>query len=88
MLFQSTVADFDSFSILPDSEGLLKNHWDWPLLSLSPDCGADMVCMVFFLQFFAMFNLTANWDPAHMLNTQVLWEVSFLYAKGRIGGHS
>ena len=39
----------------------------WPSLSISPDCGPDMVCVAHFLLFCKMFNIIPNWDIAHLL---------------------
>ena len=66
MIRVGTTTDINSFAVVPDDAGNLGDHWQWPLLSLSPDCGADMVCMWAFLVFSCCMNVVANWDPAHM----------------------
>ena len=66
MIRVSTKIDLDAWAVEPDKDGKLSDHWHWPILSLSPDCGADMVCMLAFLMYFCNMNVVANWDPAHM----------------------
>ena len=40
----------------------------WPSLSLSTDCGPDMVAMYFYLTYGCTYNIDFTWDPSHDKN--------------------